>query len=157
MEFPASEGLTTAFDSCGLHYRRSLRQRGPWPNVCQYLGQRVRRGSSKGASKFGKQLRCLAISPKAWPFGTFQGGCAVTLSSRFATALLEHALRRRRIIRQLLTGSSRACNQFPAAIRALALQDVRRAIITEGALEGANPSIRRFWREVLVATFTAGS
>lgn len=86
-----------------------------------------------------------------------RAACRVPLSTPFTTALLEHSLSRCWTIHELFHGPSRTCDQFAAAIRATAFQYVDSAISTEGALEGTNPCLSRFWREVFIAAFTAGS
>src|SRR5262249_18437912 len=73
------------------------------------------------------------------------------------TLLFEHALSRRRVLRELFSRPARTRHQLAATVRALALEYSCHARRAERAFERADERLGRVRRQILVAVFAIGA
>src|SRR5258707_5954144 len=78
---------------------------------------------------------------------------AVSGNALTATFRIEHALRRRRILLQLLRRAPRTTHEFAGAVRAPAVQRFGAAACAERAFEGTDEGAVRVSRKIGVAAF----
>src|SRR6516225_5631385 len=76
---------------------------------------------------------------------------------RSAALRLPDTLSRHGVLGQLVRGSAGPGYKLPAAIRAESAELRFGARRAECAFEGADPCLRRVWREIMIAAFAAGA